>query len=633
MTRAQPMLGLHGHVREASGTEHGVDGDRPGDDRGSTTRPRGDVLIAIDVGTSGHARRSSTSRATDSWRCDDPTRRRRRRRGGRSRTPASGGAASLSAVRGAVASLAPGTRVRAIGLTGQCPSFVGVDAHGEPTGQGLIYRDNRATVEADEIRERFGDAAHPRTDRPPPCGVPRRREGALAPAASAGRVRGHAPIPPAARPRGPGAHRRRDDGRDARRRDAVRRHPDAGMGGRPPRDLGSRPALFPPSAGVVGGRRRRSCRRSHAGSGCRRASPSSSAAPTARPAPSARVSSRPGGERDGGLVDVPQRRRARARSRAARHPLPARRAGPVHDRDRHQHDRARGRLGRAPPVRRAGPGGPARPTGHASTREAAVAAPGSGGVVAVPVLGDGERTDAALRAALTGLSLRHGRAEIARAMLEGVAYEMREQLDLVRGAGAPVRELRVSGGDTRLTTWNRIKADVTGIPVARSRATPPSPAWRCSPASEPASTATWPTRWRAACGWTRSPSRTRPGSDSTTSATPPTGRSWIRPRFAGRDPRRVGGHRSPVRREAVASPGRPGGGDGAPYRTVGRAPGAPRRATRGEARRGTRNDAPGTGVLGRPGAVLHPFLGHPRRLAHVRRPVSEVRRRSASRRR
>ncbi|MCJ7710791.1 MAG: FGGY-family carbohydrate kinase, partial [Chloroflexi bacterium] len=81
------------------------------------------------------------------------------------------------------------------------------------------------------------------------------------------------------------------------------------------------------------------------------------------------------------------------------------------------------------------------------------------------VLGDGERTDPDLRAAFTGLSLRHGRAAFARAMLEGVAYTIRDHLTLLVDGGAPVTELRVSGGDSRLETWNRITADVTGVPV------------------------------------------------------------------------------------------------------------------------------------------------------------------------
>ena len=97
--------------------------------------------------------------------------------------------------------------------------------------------------------------------------------------------------------------------------------------------------------------------------------------------------------------------------------------------------------------------------------EAAAVPAGADGVLALPVLGDGERTDADLRAAFTGLSQRHGRAVLARAILEGAAFAIRSQLELLRRAGAPVTELRVSGGDTRLATWNRIKADVTDLPV------------------------------------------------------------------------------------------------------------------------------------------------------------------------
>ena len=81
------------------------------------------------------------------------------------------------------------------------------------------------------------------------------------------------------------------------------------------------------------------------------------------------------------------------------------------------------------------------------------------------MLGDGERTDPDLRGAVAGLSLRHGRAALARAFLEGVAFTIADQLELLRVGGARVDELRVSGGDTRLGSWMRIKADVLGIPV------------------------------------------------------------------------------------------------------------------------------------------------------------------------
>ena len=54
---------------------------------------------------------------------------------------------------------------------------------------------------------------------------------------------------------------------------------------------------------------------------------------------------------------------------------------------------------------------------------------------------------------------------LARALMEGVAFAIADQLDLLRDGGAPVTELRISGGDSRLASWNRIKADVLGIPV------------------------------------------------------------------------------------------------------------------------------------------------------------------------
>jgi xylulokinase len=97
--------------------------------------------------------------------------------------------------------------------------------------------------------------------------------------------------------------------------------------------------------------------------------------------------------------------------------------------------------------------------------EAAATPAGSDGVLALPVFGDGERTDPDLRAAFTGLSERHGRGILARAVMEGAAYAIRGQLELLARAGGAVTELRISGGDTRLSTWNRIKADVTGLVV------------------------------------------------------------------------------------------------------------------------------------------------------------------------
>src|SRR5262249_29108361 len=71
-------------------------------------------------------------------------------------------------------------------------------------------------------------------------------------------------------------------------------------------------------------------------------------------------------------------------------------------------------------------------------REAAGVPPGADGLLFVPVLGDGERDDPALRGTVTGLSLRHGRAAWAPATMEGGAFGMRALLAaLGRGPGPP----------------------------------------------------------------------------------------------------------------------------------------------------------------------------------------------------
>jgi xylulokinase len=100
-------------------------------------------------------------------------------------------------------------------------------------------------------------------------------------------------------------------------------------------------------------------------------------------------------------------------------------------------------------------------------REAAGVPPGADGLLFVPVLGDGERDDPALRGTVTGLSLRHGRAAWARAAMEGVAFGMRALLEVLGRGREPAAELRVSGQAAGLRTWNQIKADLLGVPVRR----------------------------------------------------------------------------------------------------------------------------------------------------------------------
>ena len=100
--------------------------------------------------------------------------------------------------------------------------------------------------------------------------------------------------------------------------------------------------------------------------------------------------------------------------------------------------------------------------------EAAATPAGAGGLVFLPYLA-GERSpywDPTARGAFAGLTLAHGRGHLARAILEASALAIRHVARPMLEAGVRVGEMRVCGGPARSDTWNRIKADVTGFPVA-----------------------------------------------------------------------------------------------------------------------------------------------------------------------
>jgi xylulokinase len=99
--------------------------------------------------------------------------------------------------------------------------------------------------------------------------------------------------------------------------------------------------------------------------------------------------------------------------------------------------------------------------------EAARWTPGSEGLLFAPYL-QGERTphaDPDVRGAFTGLSLRHDRGALSRAVLEGVAYGLRDSLELLRGLGCTPSVGRVSGGGARSALWLSIVASVLGLPL------------------------------------------------------------------------------------------------------------------------------------------------------------------------
>ncbi len=89
--------------------------------------------------------------------------------------------------------------------------------------------------------------------------------------------------------------------------------------------------------------------------------------------------------------------------------------------------------------------------------------PGSEGLLFLPYL-TGERTphpDPLARGGFVGLTVRHGQPHLTRAVLEGVAFGLRDSLELMRGAGlANITQVRASGGGLRSLLWRQILADV-----------------------------------------------------------------------------------------------------------------------------------------------------------------------------
>jgi xylulokinase len=98
------------------------------------------------------------------------------------------------------------------------------------------------------------------------------------------------------------------------------------------------------------------------------------------------------------------------------------------------------------------------------TAEAAKIPPGSDGLLWTPYL-MGERTphlDTNARGALVGLTASHTRAHVVRAILEGVAFSLRDTLTLFREMNVPVANIRLGGGGARSQLWRQIQADVYG---------------------------------------------------------------------------------------------------------------------------------------------------------------------------
>jgi xylulokinase len=106
------------------------------------------------------------------------------------------------------------------------------------------------------------------------------------------------------------------------------------------------------------------------------------------------------------------------------------------------------------------------------TREAAATPPGADGVLWAPYL-MGERTphlDPHIRGALLGLAAHHTRGHVIRAVLEGVAFSLRDTFTIFSELQIPVERIRLGGGGARSPLWRQIQADVYGHAVETVKA-------------------------------------------------------------------------------------------------------------------------------------------------------------------
>ena len=100
--------------------------------------------------------------------------------------------------------------------------------------------------------------------------------------------------------------------------------------------------------------------------------------------------------------------------------------------------------------------------------EAEYVPPGSHGLLLVPFFmgARAPRWKPEARGVLFGLTLYHSRAHIARAIMEGVAYELRKVMEVLKELGIEVKELRALGGGGKTPLWAKIKADVIKVKVS-----------------------------------------------------------------------------------------------------------------------------------------------------------------------
>jgi xylulokinase len=99
--------------------------------------------------------------------------------------------------------------------------------------------------------------------------------------------------------------------------------------------------------------------------------------------------------------------------------------------------------------------------------EANVTKPGAEGILFLPALSGAMAPEwlASARGVFFGMTPSHGRGHLARALLEGTAFAMRDVLERVQSLGVHVEALRIVGGGARSSLWCQIRADIAGLPA------------------------------------------------------------------------------------------------------------------------------------------------------------------------
>jgi xylulokinase len=102
------------------------------------------------------------------------------------------------------------------------------------------------------------------------------------------------------------------------------------------------------------------------------------------------------------------------------------------------------------------------------TATAATVPIGAEGLIFLPYL-SGERTphlDPLARGAFVGLTTRHGIGHMARAVMEGVTFSLRDGIEIMRALGVPTDDVRATGGGGKSALWRQMQADIYNAPVS-----------------------------------------------------------------------------------------------------------------------------------------------------------------------